>query len=141
MSEGFFVYCLATIEQPIRTYIGATVNLQRRLRQHNKELKGGARRTSARPGEWYRVCYVRGFNSWQEALQFEWRWKWFSRARQGAGARGKPLEGRALALEAALAWWKEQKGGELEVVAGEEVGGGIAEENAPMGNEDRAEGV
>lgn len=122
MNNGFFVYCLATVATPIRTYIGATVDLERRLRQHNGELKGGARRTKVRPGEWYRVCYVRGFKTWQEALQFEWRWKWFSRRRGPSVGRDTPLEGRAKALEAALAWWKELKEVDLEVVAGEEIG-------------------
>lgn len=28
------------------TYIGATVNLDKRIRQHNKEIKGGATATS-----------------------------------------------------------------------------------------------
>jgi len=28
------------------TYIGATVNLDKRIRQHNKEIKGGASATS-----------------------------------------------------------------------------------------------
>lgn len=116
--EGMYVYCLATVETPLRTYIGATVDLERRLRQHNGELKGGARRTSARPGGWYRVCYVSGFKTWQEALQFEWRWKFFSRSRV-AGKVGGPLEQRQAALELTLAWWAEKKGGALEVVAGE----------------------
>jgi predicted GIY-YIG superfamily endonuclease len=130
-----FVYCVATVETPIRTYIGATVDLERRLRQHNGELKGGARRTSARPGEWYRVCYVRGFTTWRAALQFEWRWKWFSRSpavrQQAAG--GGPLELRQKALLTTLAWWKEKMGEELEVVAGEDCD--TAEENAPTDSE------
>ena len=64
------------------TYIGATINLERRLRQHNKEISGGARATSikvARGEKWKRICYVEGFPDWQAALQFEWRWKQISR--------------------------------------------------------------
>lgn len=64
------------------TYVGATVDVDRRLRQHNKELAGGAFATGARvaAGEtWTRHCYVSGFPDWQSALQFEWRWKQLSR--------------------------------------------------------------
>ena len=39
-----FVYLLQSSDGA--TYVGATVNLERRLRQHNKELVGGARATS-----------------------------------------------------------------------------------------------
>lgn len=66
------------------TYVGATVDVDRRLRQHNKELAGGAVATGSRvaAGEtWKRHCYVSGFPDWQAALQFEWRWKQLSRKR------------------------------------------------------------
>ena len=64
------------------TYIGATVDLDRRLRQHNKEIKGGARATSIKVGRgesWTRRCYVKNFPDWKTALQFEWAWKFYSR--------------------------------------------------------------
>jgi structure-specific endonuclease subunit SLX1 len=64
------------------TYVGATVNLDRRIRQHNKEIKGGAHITNNKVinGEyWNIVCYVSGFPDWKSALQFEWRWKQLSR--------------------------------------------------------------
>lgn len=72
----FYVYLLLCSNEC--TYIGATVNLNRRLRQHNKELVGGAKATGMRVerGEtWTRVAHVSGFPTWQAALQFEWRWK------------------------------------------------------------------
>lgn len=56
-----------------RTYIGATKNKDRRLRQHNGEIVGGAKATRGRT--WTRVCYVKGFPDSRAALQFEWRWK------------------------------------------------------------------
>jgi structure-specific endonuclease subunit SLX1 len=62
--------------------VGATVDVDRRLRQHNKELAGGAHATGMKvnKGEtWQRICYVSGFPTWQAALQFEWRWKQISR--------------------------------------------------------------
>lgn len=73
---AFFVYLLLCSNEC--TYIGATVDLNRRLRQHNKEIKGGAKATGmrvARGETWSRVAHVSGFPTWQSALQFEWRWK------------------------------------------------------------------
>jgi len=64
------------------TYVGATVDLDRRLRQHNKEISGGAKATGkkvARGQIWRRICYVSGFPDWQSTLQFEWRWKQITR--------------------------------------------------------------
>jgi structure-specific endonuclease subunit SLX1 len=77
---SFFVYLLLSSDSC--TYVGATVDLNRRLRQHNKEIKGGAHATSAKvlKGEtWIRACHVEGFPDWQAALQFEWRWKQLTR--------------------------------------------------------------
>ena len=100
--ESFYVYLL--VSQPYQgTYVGATVNLERRLRQHNKEIKGGAHATSARvaKGEtWNRAAYVSGFPDWPSALQFEWRWKQLSRK---FPLRIPPLERRIKALKQLLA--------------------------------------
>ena len=64
------------------TYVGATVDPDRRLRQHNHEISGGAHATGAKvkKGEiWNRICYIAGFPTWSAALQFEWRFKQISR--------------------------------------------------------------
>ena len=67
-----------------RTYIGATVCIVRRVRQHNGNLAGGARATTNhRP--WLLKATCIGFNSWKEALQFEWRWKHMSNSRRRRG--------------------------------------------------------
>jgi predicted GIY-YIG superfamily endonuclease len=108
--EDIVVYCLATIDSPVITYIGATIDKDRRINQHNGILVGGAKATSKRPGEWYRVCYVYGFPSFQTALSFEWHWKHFSRKLQGS-----PLERRQHGLDKTLAW-ASAKGWDLEVV-------------------------
>ena len=67
-------YCyLLFSEDGKRSYIGATNNINKRLRQHNGILKGGAKATCGRT--WKRVCHVSGFSSWSDATKFEWRWK------------------------------------------------------------------
>jgi structure-specific endonuclease subunit SLX1 len=99
--SSFFVYLLEATNKS--TYIGATVDLDRRLKQHNKELAGGAVATSIKvnKGEtWTRVCHVSGFPDWQAALQFEWRWKQLSRK---LPKTMKPLERRMEALNQLLA--------------------------------------
>jgi len=85
------------------TYVGATVNLDRRLRQHNGEIEGGAIATTSKVnrGEtWIRACHVEGFPNWQAALQFEWRWKQLSR--KITDRKLKPLEKRMKALKMLL---------------------------------------
>jgi structure-specific endonuclease subunit SLX1 len=64
-----------------KTYVGATINPERRLRQHNGELAGGARATHGL--RWKRVALVGGFPDERSALRFEWRWKYLSRQAPG----------------------------------------------------------
>jgi len=71
MSRFHFVYLLASTTSR-RTYVGYTVNLARRLRQHNGEIKGGAKYTH-RGRPWRMICYVAGFPDNVTALQYEWR--------------------------------------------------------------------
>lgn len=76
----YFVYLLECTNG--LTYVGATVDLDKRLRQHNNEICGGASATTIqvkRGNSWKRVCYVKNFPSWATALQFEWRWKQITR--------------------------------------------------------------
>jgi len=90
-----------------RTYVGATVNLERRLRQHNGVLKGGAKYTTARVQQghtWSFVCHVDGFRNWRSCLKFEWRWKLFSRR-----LKGPPLTKRLEALNELLAYWSAKE--------------------------------
>ena len=77
-----YVYLLLATPFRDATYVGATVDLDRRLRQHNKEIKGGATATSIKVTKgniWIRAAHVQGFPDWQAALQFEWRWKQLTR--------------------------------------------------------------
>jgi predicted GIY-YIG superfamily endonuclease len=76
-----FVYILFSTTG--KTYVGATKYLDRRLRQHNGELVGGAKATSKVKGTWKRICYVSGFPDWRSTLQFEWKVKNVSRKHKG----------------------------------------------------------
>jgi len=82
-----YVYLLQSDK---KTYIGATTDVKRRLRQHNRELKGGAKYTSQ--GNWTCVGYVSGFPTWKEALKFEWKWKQLSRSVPSAYSLQRRLE-------------------------------------------------
>ena len=88
------------------TYIGATVDLDKRIRQHNREIKGGAVATSNKvdKGEvWSYVCYIENCPTWNAALQCEWRWKQISRQIQKMKPSQRPRERRLEALATLLA--------------------------------------
>ncbi len=91
-----YVYLLVSTNG--NTYVGATVDLERRLRQHNKEIKCGDHATGVKVSQgeiWTRAAHVSGFPDWQAALQFEWRWKQLSRK---LPVKMNPLERRMIAL-------------------------------------------
>ena len=99
--KKYYVYLLECNDGS--TYVGATVDLEHRLRQHNCEIKGGAVATSRRVKKgymWKRVCHVTGFPTWSSALQFEWAWKYQSRK---LSSKMKPIERRQIALDNLLA--------------------------------------
>ena len=67
-----FCYILQSVEGD-RTYNGYTNNLQRRLRQHNREIRGGAKSTKGRSWK-YLVC-ITSDEPWftkNMALSLEW---------------------------------------------------------------------
>lgn len=77
------IVCYMLYTDAGQTYIGATVDVDRRLRQHNKEIKGGAVATGIRVAQgatWKRACYI-PVPEWRTALQIEWRWKQLGRTR------------------------------------------------------------
>ena len=87
-------YLLASFNSQ-RTYIGATKELSRRIRQHNGELVGGAKATRKfRP--WTVKVTCGGFATWRETLSFEWKWKRDKRYKIIRGLRGRIL--RAIEL-------------------------------------------
>ncbi|OIT29791.1 PREDICTED: uncharacterized protein LOC109210883 [Nicotiana attenuata] len=72
------VYLILSTNPPIKTYVGVTTNFSRRLKQHNGEIKGGAKASrSGRP--WICACLIRGFEGRSEACAFESKWKQVSR--------------------------------------------------------------
>ena len=100
---GFYVYLIEATNG--RTYIGATVNLHKRIRQHNCEITGGAVATSiqVKKGEkWNYVCYIDNCPNWNAALQCEWKWKYISRQIQKANPTQRPRERRLEALQRLL---------------------------------------
>ena len=57
------------------TYNGSTNHPMRRLRQHNEEIKGGARATHGKGGAWEICAMLSGFPDHINALSCEWRMK------------------------------------------------------------------
>jgi predicted GIY-YIG superfamily endonuclease len=88
-----------------KTYNGYTVNIERRLRQHNCEIKGGARYTTRAQKcdgiEWKYLAIISGSPTQKIALSLEWHIKYPTnkrpRPREYQGPQGR-LEGLKLAL-------------------------------------------
>ncbi|CAG5100456.1 Oidioi.mRNA.OKI2018_I69.XSR.g17006.t1.cds [Oikopleura dioica] len=71
--HGCYLLCSLNPSTKGRTYIGYTVNPQRRIMQHNSGIhKGGARKTNLK-GPW--TLFVYGFPSEISGLRFEWAWQ------------------------------------------------------------------
>ena len=71
----FVVYLL---KNENKSYIGYTNDFKRRLRQHNGEIKGGAKYTTRNKNDnnlWEPICIINGFEDKCEAMRCEWRWK------------------------------------------------------------------
>lgn len=75
-------YCYLLYNDNNTTYVGATKDVDKRLRQHNREIVGGAKATSIQVHKgflWRRICYISNIPDWKSALQIEWRWKQIGR--------------------------------------------------------------
>ena len=78
------------------SYVGATVCIDRRVRQHNESIVGGARQTRGR-GPWRVVLVVEGFVTWRDALRFEFAWRRRNARRRGIAARLSSLKQQLVA--------------------------------------------
>ena len=72
----FFCYILSSLNEKYfnSTYIGFTDNPLHRIRQHNGEIKGGAKFTKRRR-PWQLILVVSNFPNKIAALKFEWAWQ------------------------------------------------------------------
>ncbi|ESQ44729.1 hypothetical protein EUTSA_v10003279mg [Eutrema salsugineum] len=76
--KSWSVYLILSTNEPIKTYVGITTDIARRLKQHNGEIRGGAKASSAgRP--WLCACIITGFTCLSQASSFESKWKILSR--------------------------------------------------------------
>jgi structure-specific endonuclease subunit SLX1 len=102
----FHCYLLRSVktERSTRCYIGFTTHPQRRIRQHNGEIKSGAKKTSShRP--WKYILIVSGFPNKIVALQFEWQFQ-------------HPLESRIVRDRISIhRKWSQGWKGKLEILA------------------------
>ena len=80
----FLVYVLKSDNY---SYVGMTNDFFRRWRQHNKEIKGGAKCTS-RKENWFPICIIDGFPSMVEAMQCEWSLKHYMK-KKFKGPKGR----------------------------------------------------
>lgn len=69
----WYCYLIQSKSNPNYTYIGTTNNFEKRLKQHNGILKGGAKATR-KFSDWLIVKLVK-FENKNDALSFEWYWK------------------------------------------------------------------
>lgn len=104
--KDWYCYLLTTPASAV-PYIGKTCDLTRRLREHNGELVGGAKRTHRvleGGATWTRQLHLRGFPDERAALNFEWRFTYDCRRNAGADRRAGlgPLERGLRALRQVL---------------------------------------
>ncbi len=87
--------CYLLIDNNNKTsYVGITNDKDKRLRQHNQEIKGGAKATKGKV--WNRALHIKGFPTKHDILQFEWYWKYITN--KFCKSYGSPIERRVQAI-------------------------------------------
>ena len=86
----YVCYCIVS-EETHKTYVGITNNLERRLRQHNGEIKGGAKYTTKTNGAWTLSMLLGPVPTQQHALHLEWHWKHMP-PRKLTGLKGRQVK-------------------------------------------------
>jgi predicted GIY-YIG superfamily endonuclease len=84
------------------TYNGSTNNPMRRLRQHNEEIKGGAKATHGKGGAWEICAMLSGFPDHINALSCEWRIKCPSGRPGKRESKYQRVQGRIMSLNEIL---------------------------------------
>lgn len=69
MDAEWFFYL---IKNNNSTYAGVSPTPDKRLRQHNGEIKGGAKYTTSKGPGWEHICLIGGFQDKIQSMQFEW---------------------------------------------------------------------
>jgi predicted GIY-YIG superfamily endonuclease len=85
-------YFCYIIRSENRTYNGYTIDLHRRLRQHNREIAGGAKSTQGRTWEYLAVVSSPDWTK-QDAMKVEWHIRYPTRKkprpREFCGVQGR----------------------------------------------------
>jgi predicted GIY-YIG superfamily endonuclease len=68
------MYLVYILQSHNCSYVGMTNNFERRWKQHNGILQGGAKYTK-RYNDWTPICIIDGFQTKKEAMQCEWKLK------------------------------------------------------------------
>lgn len=104
MNKIQYCYLLKNNYEPHknRTYNGYTVDPKRRIRQHNQEIKGGAKYTKKWGNKnWEIYVLIKGFPDNKNALQCEWKIKHPAPKKRRPKRYNSP-EGRVLGLNEVL---------------------------------------
>jgi len=67
--QKWWIYILGSMNKSFKnyTYIGMSMNVNRRIKEHNKELFGGGIYTSKK-GPWEFLCHISGFPDQKSAI-------------------------------------------------------------------------
>ncbi len=88
-------------EYNLYTYCGYTTSPQRRIRQHNEEIKGGAKSTRGKKSSWEFMFLMTGFKTNHNALSCEWKLK-HPDGKKNQGNKYKGILGRSKAINEVL---------------------------------------